>query len=583
MPEPTRPTPSKATALSSPARLYTRGNFYYFRVVLPNLANDAASIRREIRLSLHTGYKQEARKLSQALYAHLWAIMKDDPMIDYPEIKRRMNQYLQKLLADDHQDLHSQRTCGSSPLNLTHGEIGLYHAGQMLYGVNDPAKLDAVAEKIIPLLIEEGFLKDDEVTDDNRLSITKEFAKTYISYLQILERREKGDFMAELPAFAYPAPPQPTTVVTYQQTNSAAEKVDKEPAPIVSVVMEKYINTKISDGHWKTQTIADHKNRLSTLLEIIPDKPIDEITRDDMRKFRDTIRKLPPNRGRSAKYRDKTIAELLAMNIPQEETLNVKTVNVITSELASFFEWCIREGILSANPATGLQIKDDRQAIELRDAFTMDDLRLIFSHKKFTQGKFKFPAYFWIPLIGLFTGMRLEEISQLQCSDIIQINDLWIIDVNDKGKDEHGFNKSLKTGNARRLIPIHDELVKLGLLKYHEQIQARGHIRLFPELTKTNQAGKYGKQPGKQFKAVVVDVLKDADKKSFHSLRHTFADFYKQRGWQTDIFRQLYAHDIPELASKQYGSKFPPDLLYKEIISKLDYNLDLSNLTPILS
>ena len=151
-------------------------------------------------------------------------------------------------------------------------------------------------------------------------------------------------------------------------------------------------------------------------------------------------------------------------------------------------------------------------------------------------------------------------------------------DVNDKGKDENGFKKSLKTGNARRMIPIHDQLLELGLLDYKDAVQANGYIRLFPELSRTSQAGKYGKQPGKQFKAVVIDALEDADKKSFHSLRHTFADFYKQRGWQTDMFRQLYAHDIPELASKQYGSKFPPELLYKAVIAKLDYGLDLSTL-----
>ena len=84
---------------------------------------------------------------------------------------------------------------------------------------------------------------------------------------------------------------------------------------------------------------------------------------------------------------------------------------------------------LDRNPARGLQVKDTRQAIDLREAFSREDLERIFAHPKFAQGKFIHPAYFWIPLIGLFTGMRLEEIAQLFCKE----SSLWVIDVNDIG------------------------------------------------------------------------------------------------------------------------------------------------------
>lgn len=51
---------------------------------------------------------------------------------------------------------------------------------------------------------------------------------------------------------------------------------------------------------------------------------------------------------------------------------------------------------------------------------------------------------------------------------------------------------------------------------------------------------KLGKQPGKQFNDVVKEVLSNPKKKSFHSLRHIFADFYNLKGLQTDNFRQLF-------------------------------------------
>ena len=70
---------------------------------------------------------------------------------------------------------------------------------------------------------------------------------------------------------------------------------------------------------------------------------------------------------------------------------------------------------------------------------------------------------------------------------------------------------------------------------------------------------------------MVTAALGDVSGKTIHSLRHTFADFYKQRGLQNDYFRQVFGHELPMLAAKQYGEKFPPEILYENVIVKLDY------------
>ena len=551
-----------------PSHLYKRQGLYYFRVVIPDKLKQRFG-RSELRISLRTAYRQIAKSLAQELYAHLNSLFRDDSMIDYPEIKRRMNQYLQKLLEDDHYSTQPLDRRFYNPNFVSSGEIGLSYAGQMLQGINDPGKLNELANKIVPILIKDGFLKPDEVTESNRLPLAKEFAKSYISYLKILERREKGDFLAEEPIFAGIRCENPV------QPSTAELNPPKSKALLYSEALKLYVKAKVSDGSWKEHSVADHLNRLESFLEIAGDKPLDEITRQQIRDFRDDLRKLPPNRKRSAQYKDKTVKELLALNL--EVTLNVATVNIIVEAVVSLLDWCVREEYLAYNPAKELQIKDTRQAIELRDPFSVDDLQKLFAHTKFADGKFKYPAYFWIPLIGLYTGMRLEEIAQLHCVDLYDSKGIWVIDINDRGADEDGFGKTVKNANAVRLVPIHKALVDLGLIVYHQKIMTEGSIRLFPDLKKTPKVGKYGKQPGKQFKAVVNNALENSEKKSFHSLRHTFADFYKQRGLQDDTFRQLYGHDIPELAARQYGSKFPPEKLY-EVLSQLDYGLDLSHL-----
>jgi len=309
-------------------------------------------------------------------------------------------------------------------------------------------------------------------------------------------------------------------------------------------------------------------NRIETLLFILGDKPIDAISREDMRLFKDKLQKLPPNRCKKKEYKGKSVDDIIAMS--PEETLNIKTINTTLQTISGMFSWAVREELLDKNPAQGLELKDERQDIELKEPFTNEDIKSIFFSGDYLPEKFKNPAYYWVPLIGLYTGMRLEEICQLHCEDIYEDDGIWIFNVTDKSSD--GLNdKNLKTANARRQIPVHDALIKLGLLEYHKKMKREKHIRLFHLLNKTEKSPKYGKQVGKQFVAL-LKKKKIAGKKSFHSLRHTFSDFFKMRDLHNDVFRQVFGHGIKELAGKQYGSKFPPKLCYEKLISKLHYD-----------
>ena len=64
MPDSNRPSP-KSRQLTIPTRLYSRGHFYYLRVVSPDRVEPQPGRGRlEIRLSLRTAYRQTAKKLA---------------------------------------------------------------------------------------------------------------------------------------------------------------------------------------------------------------------------------------------------------------------------------------------------------------------------------------------------------------------------------------------------------------------------------------------------------------------------------------------------------------------------------------
>lgn len=594
----------------APSYLYRKRNIYYFRYVLPKHMRKLLG-GTEIRLSLRTAYIREAKRLADKLHDALRTDLQGQLMLTLQEIKKRLAALVSNLAEFqaitfekmEYDSFYENADDALSAKELRYKQKALYQdrrrqeamyenwLTEKLYGpllssittkkynelLDRPFKSEyffaLYAERHAAYLVRKGFFSQEEI-EENKAVIGKALMQACLMFNDYVVADEDGNTIEAQKILAkYLATANPSSV--------PAASPAPPPAPkklLYSEAVEKYIAAKLQENAWKPHNVPDIRTRLLNFVEIKGDMPLEDISRQDMRSFMETLQKLPPHRNKNKKYAGKSIAEVLAMN--PEQTLNVATINTALEAVGSLFEWYVREGILDRNPARGLQVKDTRQAIDLREAFSREDLERIFAHPKFAQGKFIHPAYFWIPLIGLFTGMRLEEIAQLFCKDIYQDKEssLWVIDVNDIGQDELGLGKSLKNKNAHRRIPIHQTLIELGLLQYRAQVAKAKHIRLFPELKRTARTPKFGKQPGKQFSAVVNEVLGNPEKKSFHSLRHTFADFYKLKGLQTDNFRQLYGHDTPELATKQYGSRFPMELQYAEVIEKLDYGLDLSSL-----
>ena len=75
---------------SAPAYLYYKRKIYYFRYAFP--ANLRKSLgRAELRVSLQTSYLRIARFRARMLFAEIGNMILEWFMLDYKEIRRRMN------------------------------------------------------------------------------------------------------------------------------------------------------------------------------------------------------------------------------------------------------------------------------------------------------------------------------------------------------------------------------------------------------------------------------------------------------------------------------------------------------------
>jgi integrase len=212
--------------------------------------------------------------------------------------------------------------------------------------------------------------------------------------------------------------------------------------------------------------------------------------------------------------------------------------------LARFFAWLQARGYMDTDPAAGLAgesgvSKADAKAArrdalaarkaagdddEGRGPFSGEELKAIFLQPLFVNGHGRHivgaercgPHEFWLPLLGLFGGLRLKEASQLYLSDVRQVNGVWCLDLNEDTRD-----KSLKNEQSARLVPLHPALVVAGFLAYCDGLRREGFQRVFPELTCVASDARYSKDSGRRMSMMLEKLGMPRDGgRVFHSFRH---------------------------------------------------------------
>jgi integrase len=123
------------------------------------------------------------------------------------------------------------------------------------------------------------------------------------------------------------------------------------------------------------------------------------------------------------------VEQATGMALPR---LATKTVNNYTVKMASLLNWAMKEEFIDRNPARGLKVEAGVGDSKERVPFSPQQLQAIFEAPLYTGcqndgGGYAKPGVnrpkgtrFWIPLLGLFHGMRLNECCQLRVEDITE-------------------------------------------------------------------------------------------------------------------------------------------------------------------
>jgi integrase len=287
----------------------------------------------------------------------------------------------------------------------------------------------------------------------------------------------------------------------------------------------------------KPKGIAAHKAIARWLHERIGEKPASAITRADVLTFK-----------------TKLVAE-------GQSAANIK---MKLSRLRTTLQWAFDNDYVSSNVAAGVRIRDTAAARNKRQEFDLASLNTIFSSPVYADAyrptQARGEAAYWLPLLALFTGARMEELGQLRPSDIglrsypdadgVERSAHFI-----RITEDTSAGLSLKNANSERDVPLHSELVRLGFLAYVESVTAQGHARLFYQL-KANIYGTYTAKWGEWFGNYKRSVCAIIDgRMTFHSFRHTFKHYARHVGMVEGIQRQIMGHSSGDVAD-DYGSGY---------------------------
>lgn len=380
--------------------------------------------------------------------------------------------------------------------------------------------------------------------------------------------------------------------VQVAQVASAAPKLPVAPlmpVPTLRTVVDAFLGRYEQRG--KPQMLKKHRPALNMLVEVVGDKPVNELRQADINEFFDVLTLLPPRWSDQCRKLKLSVRELAELE--HEETIGPKTFqDGYIASVRPFLEAAQRDygdqGFPLALTTKGIEyLGDQEEDVNKQRAFKPAELARLFcgaEMRAFAADSEKHDKY-WLPMLGLFTGARVNELCQLNPQvDVAQDDEsgVWYLWINESTEADEGINKSVKTKDSRK-VPLHRDLISMGFLDHVAKLRAQGFKRIFQSWLPSK--GRASAEAEKWFRQFLRDLnLRDDTPKAkllgMHAFRHTLLTYGQASKPSplnlTRITGHAQAIDGFSNVASGYLDKSITDTLLdrKNLLDQLDYGID---------
>ncbi|EJV0275562.1 tyrosine-type recombinase/integrase [Vibrio parahaemolyticus] len=232
-----------------------------------------------------------------------------------------------------------------------------------------------------------------------------------------------------------------------------------------------------------------------------------------------------------------------------EKGLSAKTVKEYIAANKQFFDYCERIELIEKNVFKAIKAPKSRvaKASQQRDRWQLKELKKLFSSSEYRKKEVQFN---WTTKIQLYHGCRPSEVCQLTTSDIQIIEGVPCITISDSEADQR-----LKTSNALRIVPLHNQLINEGFLEYVQGRREQKQKQLFdykPHGDNKDWSFRYRTNLGKLQTAI---GMKPNARPTAYSFRHTFIDELKIADIPEHIVAEIVGHAHPNITFGRYGKQ----------------------------
>lgn len=340
-------------------------------------------------------------------------------------------------------------------------------------------------------------------------------------------------------------------------------------------VLERMLNMRRNGDRPISKKTATQYRTFAELLKMVTGKTdVRHLKQANLARMVEVLLALPKSYGKRPTDATKPIDDVLeeARALPKTQVgMSPGTVNRYIVHFAALINAAKDQGIEITEEFrfSSLRRREVMRAIDKKRTFKTAELKEFFQHRYWTdpgtKGK-KLPplairrrsGLYWVPLICAYTGARREEIAALtpgdyKCEDGVPFLHITETEV-----------RSVKSLPSRRKLPLHKDLIDLGLPGLIEEAQTNKQRLLFPDL-KEPSSDILGRKVGRYMERFVDEIWgPDGDGLTLHSMRH-HAKFCwsRDKTVSEDVRRALMGHEGKDVHDRVYGTHLPiEDLLY---------------------
>lgn len=506
------------------SHLYRRGAVYWLRLRVPTDLESYLPFA-EWKQTLRTKDLEEAKRLLRARLveidheiatARAKASVRPSPPLTKPEAQRiARGQLVEWLAADEDARLADGLEAHENAANVLEARAD---EDREALATGDWRAAQRSAEFALE---EEG--RWYPADDPSLKLLSMELLKARVQLADMITLRQRGEVVeapAPMVSIAVPAVPsrRPEPLV-----HSSAGSVESGGGMTLATLVEQYQAARMEErGPRAAESNRRKYSHIFRALEELlgADRQVASISRADCREVISLLRRVPANA--SKKYPGLSLkAAASAADRDGAARLAPNTLTSYMQGLSAVFNWALAEEVITRNPVKGLVKKGD--ALVKRRGYRREELELIF--KAVAPFREEVPSRFWVPAIALYTGGRLNEPCQMSAVDIGEEGGVHYLDFTKYDPDTGRLiaDRSLKTDESARKVPIHADLIAAGFLDFVADVRRRGGGRLFPE-REQGPDGLYSHAFTKWWGRSLDRLGLTSPALTFHGFRHGFKD-----------------------------------------------------------